>query len=96
MKAIRNLEEIRAEIDEIDHQLIPLFRRRMELAADVAEYKRTQNLPTFRPEREQEILEKAAEAAGSEFAEYAVRFFSGIMELSREYQDTLRSKEGTE
>lgn len=96
MKKIRNLEETRAEIDGIDRQLLSLFCRRMELAADVAEYKRVHDLPTLRPEREQEILDRAAAAAGPEFAEYAVRFFSGIMALSRDYQDALRRKEDTE
>ena len=96
MKKIRNLEETRAEIDGLDRQLMTLFRRRMELAADVAEYKRAHALPTLRPEREQEILDRAAAAAGPEFAEYAVRFFSGIMALSRDYQNALRSEEDTE
>lgn len=96
MSDVRNLEETRAEIDAIDRQLLPLFLKRMELAADVAEYKGKHDMPTFRPEREQEILERAAGDAGPEFADYAVRFFSGIMKLSREYQEMLRSKEDAE
>lgn len=96
MKEIRNLEETRADIDKIDRQMMDLFLRRMKLAVDVAEYKRAHNLQTFRPEREKEILDRAAAAAGPELADYAVRFSSGIMSLSREYQDALRSKEDTE
>ena len=96
MKEVRQLEETRAEIDATDRQILSLFLKRMKLAADVAVYKQAHGLPTFRPEREQEILEKAAGQAGPEFEDYAVRFFEGLMTLSREYQDHLRRKEDTE
>lgn len=92
----KSLEEIRAEIDEMDRQMLDLFCGRMKRAAEVAAYKREHGLPTFRPEREREILDWAGETADPEFAEYARRFFDGIMALSREYQDTLRIKEDTE
>ncbi len=96
MKEVRNLEETREEIDTIDRQILPLFLRRMKLAADVAEYKRCHDMETFRPEREQEILKRVAAEAGPEFADYAVRLFNGIMGLSREYQDALKNKEEAE
>ena len=93
MKEIRNLEETRAEIDEIDRWLLELFCRRMEMTADVAEYKSAHGMETYRPEREKEIVDRAAALAGPEFGAYAVRFFNGIMSLSREYQDALRNEE---
>ncbi len=58
------LEEIRKEIDEIDAQLLPLFLRRMECAEQVAAIKRGEGLPVFDEEREQQILDGAAEKAG--------------------------------
>ncbi|MBO4292594.1 MAG: chorismate mutase [Lachnospiraceae bacterium] len=61
----------------------------MELANDVAAYKQAHGLPVLRPEREQEILEWAAEQSGPEFREFAVRLFGEVMRLSREYQDFL-------
>lgn len=37
---MRDLKEIREEINEIDEKLIELFKRRMECAKDVGNYKR--------------------------------------------------------
>ena len=96
MTGVRNLDETRGKIDEIDGQMLKLFCERMKLAADVAAYKEQHGIPTLRPEREQEILERAAAEAGPEFADYAEKFFVGIMKLSREYQNALRHKEDSE
>ena len=96
MTETNSLEEIRARIDEIDREMLTLFCRRMELAAEVAAYKRAHGLPTLRPEREQAILERAASDAPPELSSYARRCFDGIMGLSREYQDELRNKEAAE
>lgn len=96
MTEIRNLEEIRSDIDELDQQLLTLFCKRMELAADVAAYKRANGLPTLRPEREQEILRWAETSAAPGYGAYARRLFEGIMEISRDYQDSLRNQEASE
>ena len=37
---MRELTEIRKEIDRIDREVLSLFQKRMECAAQVAEYKR--------------------------------------------------------
>ena len=96
MTEVRNLEDTRKEIDEIDARLLELFCRRMELAADVAAYKSRHGLPTLWPEREKEILDRAGEQAGPVFSPYARRFFNGVMGLSREYQEELRQTEASE
>ena len=41
-----DLNELRIRIDEIDQQLVDLFKARMDVAAQVAEYKKEQNLIT--------------------------------------------------
>lgn len=61
---MRELNEIRREINEADEQLRSLFLRRMELAREVAENKAATGGRVFQPEREAEIL--AARAAGLE------------------------------
>ena len=40
-----NLQEIRSRLDTLDDQLTALFLERMDLAAQVAEYKKENNLP---------------------------------------------------
>ncbi len=44
-----DLNEIRSEIDKIDDELVRLFCQRMHVAAQVADYKKANNLPIFQP-----------------------------------------------
>ena len=46
------ISQIRNEIDQIDKQLVALFAQRMELSAQVAQYKSEHNLPILVPARE--------------------------------------------
>ena len=85
-----NLEEIRKEISAINDEMLALFVRRMELSAQVAEYKKANGLPTLDRKREEAILQKVSDATEEEFRDYAIRFFRYIMDLGKEYQDTLR------
>ena len=81
-----DISELRAEIDQIDEELVKLFCSRMEISAKVADYKRERNLPIFVPAREREILQEVAQQAGPEFAGYTRSLYSTIFELSRSYQ----------
>lgn len=81
-----DLKGIRDQIDAIDDELIILFKKRMELSAQVAEYKRKNNLPIYVPAREQEILRTISEKVGPELSDYACSLYSVIFELSRNYQ----------
>ena len=81
-----DLNEIRKEINRVDDQLVKLFVERMELASQVAAYKREHNMPIFVPAREREILKKVAEQAGPEFGSYARLLYATIMDLSRSHQ----------
>ena len=81
-----DLSEIRQQIDEIDQELVGLFCRRMSLSAQVADYKKANNLPIFVPARERAILQKVAELAGPEMENYTRVLYSMLFELSRSYQ----------
>ena len=81
-----DLSEIRQEIDGIDQELVRLFCQRMNLSAQVADYKKANNLPIFVPSRERAILQKVAEMAGPEMANYTRVLYSMLFELSRSYQ----------
>jgi chorismate mutase/prephenate dehydratase len=80
-----DLNELRTEINEIDEEILKLFLRRMEVAGQVADYKRENNLPIYQPQREQEILESVAQRAG-ELGGYAGELFTTLMDLSKQYQ----------
>ena len=55
---MKDLNECRKRIDEIDDTLIALFEERMEIATSVADYKIKNNLPIFNKERENQVIEK--------------------------------------
>lgn len=80
------LNEYRQQIDEIDRQLVDLFVRRMNVAAEVAEYKREHKLPVLDASRERALLNKISELAGSDFEDYACTLYHSILDLSRSYQ----------
>lgn len=81
-----NLSELRDQIDHIDNELVRLFAQRMEMSAQVADYKKANNLPIYVPSREREILQNVAEKAGPEMANYTRVLYSMLFELSRSYQ----------
>lgn len=63
---MRNIAELRKEIDRIDTQLLSLIKQRLEVAKEVGLYKKAHNLPIIDKAREKEVLEdkrkKALEA----------------------------------
>ncbi len=52
------LEDLRRSIDGIDDQLIELYNQRMRYVNEVGRLKNRTGAPIYRPEREQEILER--------------------------------------
>ena len=81
-----DLKELRQEMDKIDDQLVSLFKARMEVAAQIADYKKANQLPIFHPVREREKLQDVARKAGPEMANYTRVLYSMLFELSRSYQ----------
>ena len=88
-----DLNELRNEINAIDDELLRLFLRRMDVAGQVADYKKANNLPIYQPQREREILKKVADAAGPDMGGYARVLFSMLMELSKSSQNKRSNRE---
>ncbi|MCL2627941.1 MAG: chorismate mutase [Oscillospiraceae bacterium] len=84
-----NLQDLRAEIDKIDEELIRLFGERMDISAKVAEYKRENNMPVFDAKREQEILEKIAKKVTKDRKDAIITLYKQIFELSRAEQEQI-------
>ena len=80
------LKDLRTEIDKIDDELVRLFGARMDIAAQIADYKKNNNLPILMPSREREKLQDVAKKAGPEMANYTRVLYSMLFELSRSYQ----------
>ncbi|MFR6424485.1 MAG: chorismate mutase [Oscillospiraceae bacterium] len=83
------LSDYRQQIDGIDSQLLALFYRRMDVAAQIGGYKKAHNLPALDAGRERAKLQQIADAAPEDLREYAVSLYSLIFELSRSCQNRL-------
>ena len=86
-----NLSDLRVEIDKIDDQLVNLFAQRMDIAAQIADFKKENNLPILVPAREREKLQVVADKAGPDMATYTRALYSMLFELSRSYQSKRNS-----
>ena len=58
---MKNLDDIRVEINAVDEELQALIIKRLDLAKDVAEYKKANNLPILDRDRELWILDHITE-----------------------------------
>ena len=81
-----DLSQYREQIDQIDDELIQLFARRMETAAQIAQWKRQAGKPVMDAGRERAKLLDVMEKCPAEFKDYAVSLYSLLFELSRSYQ----------
>lgn len=86
---MRDLTEIRQEINAIDAQMGQLFDRRMQLAKDVALYKEAHGLPIFDKAREEQVLQnriKDFPNRDADFLEAVQTFYQTMMDLSKKAQ----------
>ena len=82
-----DLAESRRKIDEIDAQIVKLFRERMDVATDVAAYKRSTGKKVFDPEREEQKLKALRDMVDGEFNKTSIEdLFRQIMSISRKHQ----------
>ncbi len=87
------LTQYRDEINTIDTKLVELFTKRMEIAGDIAAYKKEQGLPVLDVKREREKLAAVEAEAGEAFSSYVGTLYSSIFALSRAYQAKLMEPE---
>lgn len=84
-----NLEQLRKNIDSIDDEIIKLVEKRMDTAAQIAAYKKENNLPVLNAGRERQILQSLAEKTRPETRNYMRVLYSLMFELSRAHQGKL-------
>ena len=85
-----DLQESRKKIDEVDRKLLELFEYRMQLATEVADYKRSTGMPVFDPVREEAKLKELRALTKDEENQVAVvDLFTQIISMSRRKQYSL-------
>lgn len=84
---MRDLSEIRKELDNIDKKLLELFEQRMDLSLEIAELKKKNRIPVYDPAREKEKLEMLkGMVRNKDNADAVSDLFTQIMLLSRRAQ----------
>ncbi len=89
---MNDLSKIREQINSIDDQIIALWKERMALSLQVAEYKKENNLPVLDEQREKEVLDRIGNLAGEELDAYSRELYEKIMSISRDYQEEKDNK----
>ncbi len=81
--------ELRKNIDAIDDELTALFAKRMNIAAQIAAYKKENHLPVLDARREREKLSDILKKTPEDIRSYTSVLYSLLFELSRSYQGKL-------
>lgn len=82
-----DLNEYRAQIDRIDEEIVRLFQQRMDVAADIAAYKKEHQLPILQAAREREKLATLTAQTREDLQSYLRVLYSLLFELSRTHQE---------
>lgn len=85
----KDLSTLRGEIDRIDDELVRLFAARMDVAAEVAQYKKEHGLAVLDSGRERDKLRALMDAAPEALRDDVFSLYSLIFELSRSHQNRL-------
>ena len=92
---MRDLSEIREEIDDIDSKIVELFENRLDLVTQVAEYKIANGKPVLDKKREAEKLQRLVQLAESDFSGKSIHeLFEQIMAICRKRQYQLMARQG--
>lgn len=87
---MNELEQARAQIDDIDVQIARLFEARMDASAAVAHYKQEHGIPVLDAAREASVLEKRTKLVSDlDIRSYYVTVQQCIMDVSKQYQHRL-------
>ena len=91
-----DLSDYRQKLDQIDDQILSLFTERMDIAAEIAAWKRENSLPVLDVKREKEKLAHIDEKSPPELSDYTFTLFSVLLELSRSRQNRILHRESAE
>lgn len=95
MKQMRDLLELRDEIDRIDSEIVALYEKRMQISQEVAEFKISTGKPVFDKEREQSKLDTLVQKVDKDFLKKGIaELFEQIMSMSRKRQYQLLTEHG--
>lgn len=85
---VRQIEDIRARIDEIDCQLVKLLNERAQMALDIRKLKPSVHWGLYDPKREEEIFSNLARCnTGPLYADNLREIYEAILHVMKELRD---------
>jgi len=83
--ALTSIEELRAQIDEIDEQLVDLLNKRAEKSLAIRALKPQAHMGLFDPKREEEIFDKVCALNGGPLYSDELRaIYATVLRVSKE------------
>lgn len=90
---MRDLTEIRKDIDEIDRQMVELFEQRMRVSEEVAEFKVSTGKRVLDKDREKKKLETVKSMTHNAFNSIGIEeLYKQLMAMSRKLQYQMMEK----
>ena len=91
---MRDLAELRAEIDEIDKKLVALYEERMEVSGEVARFKVAAGRKILDKERENQKIESVKAMTHNDFNSHGIEeLYKQLMAMSRKLQYQLMEEQ---
>ncbi|NMC74817.1 MAG: chorismate mutase [Geobacteraceae bacterium] len=88
------IDDLRAEIDRLDSELLKIFNQRAVLALRIGELKKEKGLPIFDPGREKKIFQRMKNDNPGPLDDQAiVRLFERVIDESRRLERIMTGKE---
>lgn len=85
---MKDLKELRAELDGLDREIVALLEKRMEIACGVAAYKLAHQLPVLDSSREAQVIaSRQAMLQDRSYDDHIAGIFNAIMAMSRAGQE---------
>ena len=86
---MKDLNESRLIIDDIDKKMKELFIKRMKTVKDIALYKKQNGLAIFDEKRESVMFERLGSDLDEDLKDYYLDFLKNVVRISKEYQKEL-------
>jgi chorismate mutase len=86
-EANRLLDDLRAQVDTLDLELLALFNRRAQVVGRIGDVKREAGIPIYEPKREEEVFRNVLAHNEGPHSQPAIRrLFERIIDESRALQ----------
>lgn len=80
------IDLLREEMDRVDDALVTAFQWRMDVALEIAKYKKEQGLPVLDPTREQAVIQRLMAQCKPAMRQHVKRLYEELFQMSRQYQ----------